>query len=80
MSYNTLLTFVDTEAKASAILKEMEKKGVTPDEFTLSTAIKKATTFEDALDLIDFCLSRKFFVGRGAFEAAYSHSIVPGGL
>lgn len=64
-----------SETEARAILKEMADNGVTPSEVTVSTAIKKCNTFEDALGLVDFCLGKNFFVGRGSFEAAFSKSI-----
>jgi hypothetical protein len=76
VSYNTLMTFVDAEDKARAVLKEMEDKGVTPDEVTRSTIIKSAATFETALALIDLFLLKKDFVGRGTFEATFAKSII----
>jgi plasmid stability protein len=75
VSYSTLLNFVKSEAEARAILKEMADNGVTPNEITVISAVKKTKTFEDALGLIDFCCDKNFFVGRGAFQAAFSKSI-----
>jgi murein L,D-transpeptidase YcbB/YkuD len=75
VSYITLLNFVKSEADARAILKEMADNGVTPNEKTVTTALKKTQTFEAALELVDFCLTKKLFVGRGAFQAAYSKPI-----
>ena len=76
VSYSTLLNFVNSETEARAILAEMTANGVTPNEITTTTVIMLGKTFVDALRLVDFCLGEGFFVGRGAFEGAFSKSIV----
>jgi hypothetical protein len=50
----------------------MEDKGITPDEVTMTTAIKRMGSFEAALALIDDCLAKRWFVGRSSLQAAYS--------
>ncbi len=75
VSYNTLLNFVKSETEARAILAEMVANDVTPNGITIVTAIGKSGTFEEALCLADHCIAKGFFVGRGAFEAAYSKPI-----
>jgi pentacotripeptide repeat protein len=75
VSYNTLLTFVDSEQKARDILKEMRDNDITPNEISVTTAIKKADGFSSALEFVDDGLRHGEFVGRGAFQAAFSHPV-----
>ncbi len=53
----------------------MKDNGVTPNEITVIAALKTTEAFGAALGLIDLCLDKGFFAGRGAFEAAYSKPI-----
>jgi hypothetical protein len=54
------------ETQARAIIKDREDKGSTPDEVTVSTAIKQMRSYETALASIDDCLVKRWFgeVGR----------------
>ena len=75
VSYTTLLTFLDTEAEVRDVFAEMKKNKVPPNEITVITGIKKCENFGAALEFSDWCLTKKYFVGQGAYKAVYSFPV-----
>ena len=53
VSYSTLLNFVDTEAKARAVLDEMRAAGITPDVVSYNTLLNFVDTEAKARAVLD---------------------------
>ena len=75
VSYNTLMNFLKDEAAIRAVFAEMISLDIKPNEISVTTALKNMDTFSTGLKLVDWCLAKKLFVGRGAFQALYSNKI-----
>lgn len=75
VTYNTLMIYADGTRQAMAVLRLMRRKNVTPDEISVTTAIGSAPDFPEALRIVDFALLQGWFVGRGAFQAAFAHPV-----